>query len=515
MKIVDPVTLGDVACTRASVKKVYDRTGTLVQVPANTLAVTYDPSDLTKAPYALIEPAASNLLPNPDQVYLGGWSSNGGAFANYVADPAAGTNATRWSFGAFGDGMFYRATTMVDNGIYTLSIHFRPNLGGGQLRVGLESPAQYVLVDVATGQLVGSTGVTNYGVIACANGWYRVYVSVTADPAGNKTVVFYSNITALFSLDWYGAQLEAGSKLTSYCGASRAADSIAAGAGLAYSNVAITETLYSAAATYASGAQVYDPATYAMYQSLVDANVGNALTNTTKWAPLASTVVNRWRMFDQYNNTQTANAEEILLVVSPQLISQGFYIGNVDATEVRLSVVDLSEGLVYQETQSLIVSNSASSFFNWCFKRIKKKTWAVSLGLPVYANALVTIAIKKPGATAKCGMCAVGPVVDLGETLKTLGAEIKDYSETTFNFDGTSSTTLRGYAKRITADVSVPADQVDSVYEALADYRQRPLVWVGSKTYGIAIAFGRYSSFKPVIKGANKWEMALQIEGTV
>jgi hypothetical protein len=47
MIIVEPIAIGDVACKRGSPKWVYDRTGTLVEVPANTLGVTYDPSDLS------------------------------------------------------------------------------------------------------------------------------------------------------------------------------------------------------------------------------------------------------------------------------------------------------------------------------------------------------------------------------------------------------------------------------------------------------------------------------------
>jgi hypothetical protein len=347
MIIVDPVTLGDVTCTRATSAPYYDRNGVQQMAPPNTLRVTYDPADLSKAPYVLLD----------------------------------------------------------------------------------------------AGEVIGP------------------------------------------------------------------------GSGLMYSNVPISEPPYSAAATYAKDALVYDPVTYNVFQSLIASNLGKALTDTTAWTPRGAT--NRRAMLDQYNNTQTTNPEEIILVVSLQAICRGFYIGNADASEVRLSVVDQYKGLVYREEQSLRVSTSGSSFYNWCFNRIKRKSWALSLKLPPYANPLVAICLRKPGGIAKCGMFAIGPTVDLGKTLMGLGAEIKDFSETSFNFDGTSKTTVRNYAKRITADVSVDSAQVDAVYEALAGYRQRPIVWVGSQNYGLSIAFGRYSSFKPVIKGATRWEMALQIEGTV
>ena len=347
MNIIEPVSLGDVTCTRATLAPYYDRNGVQQMAPPNTLRVTYDPADLSKAPYALLD----------------------------------------------------------------------------------------------AGEVIG------------------------------------------------------------------------AGAGLVYSNVPIVEAPYSAAATYAKDVRVYDPITFNVFQSLVAGNTGKALTDTAAWTPRGA--VNRWAMIDQYNNTQTSNPEEIIIVVSPQMISQGFYIGNVDAAEVRVSMVDRTRGLVHREEQSLKVPTSGSSFFNWAFKRIRRKTWVVSLKLPPFANALITIAIRKPGGVPKCGMCVVGPTADLGKTLMTLGAEIKDFSETSFNFDGTSKTTPRNWAKRITADVVVDASQVDAVYELMADYRQKPIVWVGSINYGLAIAFGRYSSMKPVVKGKNRWDMSLQIEGTV
>jgi hypothetical protein len=219
-------------------------------------------------------------------------------------------------------------------------------------------------------------------------------------------------------------------------------------------------------------------------------------------------------MLDQYNNTQTANADEILLVLSPQAISQGLYLGNLFADEVRVSVVDSIEGLVYSETKSLVESNSGASFFNWGFKRIRRKDYFLTLKLPTYANALVTISLRKVGGTAKCGMCTVGPVDDFGPTLAGLSTEGKDYSSTTFNFDGTSSTVIRPYAKRVTCDVMVSNDQVDYLQARLFERRQQPLVWVGGP-YGSTAVYGRYGSFKNVFQYPAHSLMNLTIEGAV
>lgn len=346
MIVVAPVTLGEVTCTRATAAPYYDRNGILQMAPANTLRVTYDPTDLSKAPYVLLD----------------------------------------------------------------------------------------------AGEVIGS------------------------------------------------------------------------GTGVVYSNVPVTESPYSASASYAKDDVVYDPVSHEVFQSLVSSNSGKLLTDTLAWTPRG--VVNRRKMLDDYNNTQTEMVEEILLVVSPETISQGLFLGNLLADEVRISVVDMSEGLVYSEVKSLLESNSGSSFFNWCFKRARRKDYFSTKNIPVYVNALVTICIRKIGGVAKCGMCAIGPVDEFGPTLLGLTTEGKDYSSTTFQFDGTSKTDIRPYSKRMNCDVKVDNDQIEYVQERLFELRQRMLIWFGGP-YGNTVVAGRYASFKIVVQYQKQSLMSLAIEGSV
>lgn len=531
---------------RSSTGTYFDASGVLQTASANVARMTYDPNDLTRPPYLLIEGAATNLVHgSQDLSVANGWVGSpsvtaGGA--SYRGIPYVKvTKTTSGTTETYG----YTFGTVAANDVVTLSIALRAStssacsvglydngsaawgaagnstafiaegpgvltqyLGGLWTVTGLSSTVDTVVCVTRT-YAVATTSATAYvyagavgsGTIGDANLVTRVQVersggSVTSYIPTTTTIVTRSADSVSFNFN-------------------RAADVVGSGAGLASSNVAITETPYAVGTAYAAGAQVYDPATYAMYQSLVAGNVGNVLTDITKWTPLTSTVVNRWKMLDQYNNTQTANAEEIIIVVSPQAISQGVYLGNVDANEVRISVVDLAAGLVYRETKSLIVSTSKSSFYNWCFKPIRKHSYAVSVGLPPYANALITIAIKKPGGTPKCGMCAVGPLVDIGLSQYGLGREIKDYSTINFNFDGTSNQVPRPFAKRMDLDVIVDNTQVDFVLEALEQRRQKPVAWIGAKEIGATCIFGRYSSFKSVVESYPQSKMNLQIEGTV
>lgn len=529
MMIIDPVTLGDVTFSRASTATYFDKSGLLQTALANALRVTYDPADLTKAPYVLVEPAATNLATGSSTLTTGwvGTTSVAASGKSYYGIPyqriskTLGTANEQWSlsFGSVSVGQKVVATLVVRGdstanatiGLYDTAI---ASWGSDS-----DSKARIVSGPGTIAQLAG--GVFNLAQLSPV-GDTLVEITRTYGSSGTGALLIYpggsTSTTVGASIQATRVQVEL-DRATSYiptttAPVTRAADVLGTGSGLVYSNVPITETLYSGSTTYAKDALVYNPATYAMYQSLVAGNVGNALTDTSKWVPL-QTVVNRRMMLDSYNNTQTSNPEEILIVLSPQALAQGVYIGNADASEVRISCFDPTDGVVYRETQNLIIPDSGSSFYNWCFKRIRKKSYAVSVQLPPYYSGFVTILLKKPGGTARCGMCVVGPLVDVGLSQYGLSREIKDYSTVNFNFDGTSNVVKRNFAKVMDVDLILDNDMIDSVIESLEGYRQKPVAWIGAAAYGSACLFGTYTSFKNVIQYPTQSAMSLQIQGTV
>lgn len=281
--------------------------------------------------------------------------------------------------------------------------------------------------------------------------------------------------------------------------------------GLAYSNVPEVTGAYNPALTYAKGALVrtVDSMTY---ESLVEANTA-PLTNKLNWLSRGPT--NRRAMFDEQNNTQTTASDEVIVVLSARTIAQGVYLGNLDANEAQVSMTAPGRGLVYSEIQSLIKPRSGSSFFKWCFGRISRRSWFLTLQLPVFADALVTLRIRKPGSVVKCGTAMIGPAVDVGLAQYGLATELKDYSSVTFNMDGTSTTIKRGYALRMSVDLELENERVEEVQDALISYRQKVVVWVGATTRGDAILCGKYSSFRKVIESVPLSKMSLQIEGVV
>ncbi|WP_306393334.1 hypothetical protein [Telluria beijingensis] len=542
MIIVDPVALGDAACTRPSPKWVFDRTGTLVEVPPNTLAVTYDPADLSAAPYALIEGESTNFIRN-----------------NTMQGAAPGVMPTNWSASVNNSGAagmnFIPVGAGVEDGIEYMDIQFvgTSNLASSA-RVIFEIPlgapaavlgdklAAALFMKIAEGRIDGASrfnlvfdelrsdrtyfagrsyqldSPTNrplreqqfeaqHEIFNAETAYARAYISIFVD-AGVPM-----NLTVRFGLPRVERNKITSLIKTSLSAVTRAADVISNTAGLIYSNVPMVEPPYSAATTYAKDAAVYDPATKIVYWSMQAGNVGKPLSDGAWWNK--RTAINRWAMFDDRNSTVTSNPEEIIAVVSARAITQGLFAGALDASEVLVSMTHPTRGLVYSEKRNLVLPRSGSSFFGWCFNRLRMRTWFLTLALPVFANALVTITIRKPGSVAKCGMCLQGAVVESGRSLIGLGTELKDYSSTTFFADGSSETTERGFSKRMSVDVMVETDRVEELEDYLSGRRQKTLVYLASTTRGDTMLVGKFSSLRKVIGNFRRSTMSLQIEGVL
>lgn len=542
MIIVEPIKLGDPPVSGGG-GCYYDRNGALQTAPPNTLRVTYDPSDLSKAPFALIEPERKNHIRNN--------TMQGAKVGVPFVD---GALPTGWQLDATSAQKVQIVAVHDSAGINCIDVRFfSASNDRGYLAIYPEPTNGTGITDVAAGQIwagsifaehvAGALPPNNVlylraiGPASEVGSWGTFFnptgaalrhgfVDITTPPlpaTSERLTMFYlaSGLPIGGAFDFtirIGLPQAARDWVSKYpiktsgTIVNRAADVLGAGAGLVFSNVPIVEPAYDAKATYAKDARVYDPVTYELFQSLIAGNVGKALTDTGAWSPRGA--INRRAMFDDYNNTQTTMPDEIVVVLSPEMVAQGLYLGNLDVDEVLVSMVDAVDGVVYSETTDLIESNSKSSYFNWMFKRIKRRTYFFTLDLPVYARGLVTVCLRKIGGTAKCGMCVIGPVDEFGPTLLGLSTEGKDFSSTTFNFDGTSKTTIRPYAKRMSCDVVVPNDEITYVQDRLFELRQRALVWVGGP-YGATAVFGRYGSFKNVIEYQMQSKMNLTIEGAV
>jgi hypothetical protein len=274
---------------------------------------------------------------------------------------------------------------------------------------------------------------------------------------------------------------------------------------------------YAAGTTYAQSTTVAPVRViddHLIYESLQAANIGHApATSPTWWFKVGAT--NARKMIDGKVMTQTTNANEIVMVLAPGRICHGAALLNVDADSATITVTDAVDGVVYLNTLSSAKSNSGSKFFNWCFKRIRRKTVFAWTDLPSYYNATITITVSKPGGIAKCGMAIVGPVEELGFAEYGLSTGIKDYSTNLFDAFGELTSVERAWGKKMSCTVKVANELIDDIQLILAGYRAKSIVCIASKQYESTILYCRYADFKTVIPNKVFSDCSLTLDGLI
>ncbi len=286
-----------------------------------------------------------------------------------------------------------------------------------------------------------------------------------------------------------------------------------AGAVLTSTNVPETDYLeWNSGNTYSLDVMIQVTGDHLVYKSLQAANVGHTpSTSPTWWSVVGST--NARAMFDSKVYSQTINPDSIVVQVTPSQIAGGVCLMNVEADNVVMTSTDPTDGVVYSTTLYSEKANSGSSFWNWCFKRIRRRSVFVVLDLPPYYSSVIKIEINKPGGIAKCGMCMVGPVEQLGFTKFGLTPSIKDYSTSLFDSFGNLTSTERPWAKKLVVPVEVDNSIFDDLYGLMVGWRAKPVVWVASSLYESTTLLAKFSDFRLVLDNPVKSPCDLTLDG--
>jgi hypothetical protein len=531
MEIIAPIAITSDAAAigapvlRSSANATYwDRNGVLQTAAADTPRITYDPADLSAAPYLLIEPAATNVIPAPGPL-TGVWfdASGSGVYdEDKYPDPTGGNHASRWTSG-------YRKYARVNgtNGMpvmtngaqYTMSVFVRP-VGSGSMvmRLGVESPNNYALFDMSTMTVAGTSGNAVGKVSPCANGWYRLSTTLTADTSGNSTVIFYL-YSGGFPFDVWGDQIEVGA-LSSYTVGARAADILnpAVGNGLLWSNVAENDTddgaTWSAATAYAVNAKVRRP-NHRTYLALQASTNKTPETNTTGATPIWQDVgpTKRFAVFDNKYSTTAGAAEVVTYLLRPGAVATAAGVLGLDGNDVRVSVVDAASGAqVYRKTKNLRIKN-CRSLTDYLFKPISRRRDEVFDDLPPFKNALICVTVTKPGSTAQVADIVAGRLEYLGETQWAPEIRSKRRSIITDDGFGNLTFTKRRKSKLLTVDVSIDNALVDDTTRLIDTYTDQPCVIIGDARWTVLIILGFVQDFRLVLESPAGSLYNAQIEG--
>ena len=516
--LVKPLKLdGAVTFSRASEATYFDAAGVLQTAPQNTLRVTYDPSDLSKAPYALIEPEARNMLRYSEQFDNAAWGKAGGVTIVPAAAMAPNGQMTAQQLrdGINTTGYFVSQSSDVIAGtVVTLSVYVK--LGPGDRQIALIFTGTANSTPIATNQVVvfdliqvSATivqGNATYSIQPLSGGNFRCSISIPVDTDGliayqlraaRDNQITFAGDGVSGNYIWGGMLTTAGPSAsyirTVDSPVTRAADVIGAGAGLLYSSVPITEALW-AAGTYALGVKVRDAQNF-VFESLVAGNTA-ALTDKTKWLPLGMT--NRLKMFDKAVNSQTTAPDALTVVVKAGQLANTLTLLN--AAGAQVTVTQSESGYSRQVS---MVSHNVTNWYDFYYQE-PQWTGDVTFGdVPPYINSLLTVHVKSPGNQAALGGFFFGKAKFIGTTQWGLKAGILSYSGEEEDEFGNVTLMPRESAKKMNFDVSIPRGYEDEVYRFMRAADNIEMVAIASTDWSMTQSYGYLG----------QWEVPLGIDG--
>lgn len=268
--------------------------------------------------------------------------------------------------------------------------------------------------------------------------------------------------------------------------------------------------------TYADGDRVIvtTPNIHKIYESQQGSNVGNDPTTDdgTYWLEVSST--NRWKLFNGIVQEQTEQAGGMEYVLQSPTVVNSLALINVDCGEVTVQMEDATEGVVYDETFSLISDSGIQDWYAYFFEPIVRDDRLAILDLPPYANADITVTFTDTG-TAKCGALILGQFADLGFSQHGANFSIIDYSVKATDAEGRVTITDGPYANKLEVDVVLDTSAFGVARNVLTDLRTTPVVWIAEEDNRNSIVYGYYREFDIILSNPTTSRCSLEIEGLV
>ena len=394
--------------------------------------------------------------------------------------------------------------------------------------------------DLSTGGISSSVaGVLSAGRAALAGGWWRCWVVANVSTGGTTPSVIAqlkNGSDADFSgtvgdgVYIWGAQLEVASAPTSYiprltaAAASRSADSLSGEYLVSFAGTVVGLPIqvldedptpaWVSGTTYAVGALVHRTSTHRVYRRAV-AGAGTTApeSDTTNWADLRAT--QRWAPLALGEDSRAIVIGNLYFTLVSAEADVGLLLAGIRAESVRVvALAPPFSSVAFDQTYTLPPQTSP---YSASYSTGNEPVLAVALPSWLPAGSQIHITLIGVGSPDVSWLryLALGRSYTLGGTLQGSRVGIADYSRKETDEFGTTTLVQRGYAKRLSLEMTLPNSQVQSTFAVLADLRATPAMWVPAdgadlswlatygwiKEWGITVAYSRVSLCSLEIEG--------------
>lgn len=236
-----------------------------------------------------------------------------------------------------------------------------------------------------------------------------------------------------------------------------------------------TYGVYDAGDTYDLGDQVIEVTTHRQYESLAGSNIGNPLSDTTKWLSLGPT--NRWAPLDLTTSTGVTAPSPVTYVITPGKRIDAFGFAGMVADRFTVTVNDGSE--IYSHTESLS-TRVVQSWLDWLTKPFTFRSASSRNDIPLVSNGVTTITFERDSGDVTVGSIFLNRSNYLGEVEIEPSDDAKNYSTFQRNIEGTATTFVpRRVIPLIRVTSFVDAELASEIRNVRESLRGSPAYWVG------------------------------------
>ena len=235
-----------------------------------------------------------------------------------------------------------------------------------------------------------------------------------------------------------------------------------------------TYQVYSGAATYALADRVIDATTHKVYESLIAGNIGQALTDTTKWLYLGAT--NKWAIFDYLRNVKTIVPTTMTFVLTPGTRVDAIALTHLIANSVSITIVSNSV-TVYSYSETL-TNRFTDGWYSYFFGEFSNRENVLRLDLPPYVDAIITVTLTATSGNVQCGGVVLGMKFHLGTAQYDAESDVLNFSTVVRDFDGgTAVLTQRRNIPKTNQRLFVEKTRIDAIAEFREHNGALPCYW--------------------------------------
>lgn len=233
---------------------------------------------------------------------------------------------------------------------------------------------------------------------------------------------------------------------------------------------------YSGAATYALADRVQDNTNHLIYESLAAGNIGNALTDTTKWLEIGPT--NKWAMFDMLRNTATSVPSSLTVVITPGERVDSIALLGMVANSAQITVTS-SAVTVFDETVDLN-TREVGDWYQYFFEPFSTQPSLARFNLPPFTNAVITVTLTATSGNVECGALVLGMYEYIGDVQCDAQSDVLNFSTVTRDFAGNTAVMVqRRNVPKTIQEIWLAKSRVNRVRALRDALNGTPAVWAG------------------------------------